>query len=164
MFYILRQAFSPSVPTFQQHHIFHMMRMREHVYGLYGGHLVTAIQQLEVSCLRSRITADINDTFRSCEKNHINHIVVHTCPWRIRDDDIRTTMFCNEILSQDILHIAGIKQGIVDTVDCGIDFCILDGFRDIFDTDHLLRLTGDEIGDGSRTGIQVVHRTISVPP
>lgn len=35
----------------QQHDIFHMMRMREHVNGLYGSHFVFTVQQLQVACL-----------------------------------------------------------------------------------------------------------------
>ena len=111
--------------------------MREHVNGLYGSHLVFTVQQLQVACLGCRVTAYVNDTFRFGSQNYINDIIVHTCPGRIGNDDIRTSVFADKVFCQDILHITGIEQGIRDSVDLRIHFCIFNGFGYIFDTDDL---------------------------
>ena len=69
-----------------------MVSVWEHIHRLNGHHLILGIEQLEVACLSSRVTAHIHNAFRLGKENDINHIVVHTGTWRGGDDDIRTTM------------------------------------------------------------------------
>ena len=69
-------------------------------------------------------------------------------------------MFVDEILCQDILHIAGVEQRILNLIERRVDFCIFDGFRHVFDTDHFAGLARNEVGNGTGSGIKVVHQFI----
>lgn len=138
-----------------------MMRMREHIYRLYGSYLIFGIEQLKVAGLSSRITADVDDTLGLSKQNHIDYIIVHTCTWRIGNNHIRTSVLVDEILRQDILHITGIEQRIVDTVYLRIDLCIFYSLGDIFYTDDLTCLTRNEVGNSTRTGIKVVYQLVA---
>ncbi|CDA56888.1 unknown [Prevotella sp. CAG:604] len=86
---------------------------------------------------------------------------MHTSTWRVGDDDIRTAMLPDEIVGQDILHIACIEEGVLDVVYLRIHLCILDGFRHVFDTDYFFSLVCHEIGNGSGTGVEVVNQLVS---
>ena len=146
---------------FKQYHVLHMVRMREHVYRLYGFYFVFCIEQLQVPCLRGRITAHIHDTFRLGKQDNIHHILMHTGTGGVGDDYIRTAVFVDEILRQHILHIAGKEQRILDAVDFRIDLGVFDGFGHVFDSDNLTRLLGYEVGNGSRARIKVVYQFVA---
>ena len=70
-------------------------------------------------------------------------------------------MLVAEILCQDILHVAGVEQCILDLIQRGVHFGIFDRFGHIFDTDHFLCLAGDEVGDRTGSGVQVINHFVS---
>ena len=70
-------------------------------------------------------------------------------------------MLVDEILCQDILHVAGVEQCILDLIQRGVYFGIFDRFGHIFDTDHFLCLAGDEVGDRAGSGVQVINHLVS---
>ena len=67
-------------------------------------------------------------------------------------------MFGNEFIRQDILHITGIEEGVMDVVDFGIHLSILNSLGYIFDTYDLACLLGHEVGNGTCASIQVVNQ------
>ena len=69
-------------------------------------------------------------------------------------------MFVDEVLCQDIFHVAGVEQRILNVVEGRVDFGIFDGFRHVFDTDHFAGLARNEVGDGTGSRIKVVHQFI----
>ena len=138
-----------------------MMRMREHIYRLHGSNLILGIEQLEIAGLCSRVTAYVHNAARLCKEQHIDYIVMHSGTWRVGNDDIRTAMLVDEILRKDVLHIAGLEQGILDTVDLRIDLCILNSLGHILDTHYLAGTAGYEVGNGTCSGIKVVHQFVS---
>ena len=135
--------------------------MREHIYRLNGSHLVVVVHQLQVASLGSRVAAYIYDAVRCCVQNHVHYIRVHAGTWRVGDDDVWTTMLSDEVIGQDILHVACIEEGVLNVVYLGIHLGILDSLWHVFDTDYLLCLVSHEVGDGSRTGVEVVNQLIS---
>ncbi len=50
-----------SLASLEQHDIFYVWRMREHVDGLYGLYTIVGIEQLQVACLRGRVARDVDD-------------------------------------------------------------------------------------------------------
>ena len=141
-----------------------MMRMREHIYRLYGHYFIFSIKQLKITCLSSRITTYIYNTLRLGKQNYIYHIVMHTRTRRVGNNYIRTTMFIDKILRQDIFHITGIEQRILNTVYLRVDFCILNSFGNIFYTNNLPCLAGNKVCNRTRTGIKVVHQFVASQP
>ena len=131
--------------------------MGEHIDGLNSQYFVLRIEVLQVACLGGWIATDIHDALGSCTEDGLYHIGVHTCTRRIGDDDIGTSVLGNELIGEDVLHVAGIEEGIVDVVDLGIDLGILDGLGDILDTNDLTGLTSHEVGNGTCTGVEVVN-------
>ena len=138
-----------------------VMRVREHVDRLYGSHLVLAVEQLEVACLCGRVAAHVDDAFRLGSQNHVDYVIVHTSAGRVGDDDIRTSVLRNEVVGKDVLHVARIEQRVVDTVQGRVHLGILDGFGHIFDAHHLACLACHEVGDGTRTRVEVVHQLVA---
>ena len=138
-----------------------MLRVREHIHGLHFHNAVFRIEQLEVASLSGRVTTHVNNALRSCEKDGIYHVLMHTRTRWVGDDDVGLSVFLYEFAIENILHIASKEQGIVDAIDFGIHFRILDGFGNILNTYHLASLPRHEIGNGSSTRIEVVNQFIS---
>ena len=86
---------------------------------------------------------------------------MHSGTWRVGDDDIWATVLGDEVIGQDIFHIACIEEGILDVVHLRIHLCILDSLWHVFDADYLLCLVSHEVGDGSRAGVEVVDQLVS---
>ena len=114
-----------------------MVGVREHIYRLNGLYFIFRIEQLQVARLRSRISTDIYDAFGLGKQNDIHYILVHSGTGRVGDDNIRTSMLVDKFLSQNILHVTCIKQGILNIVDFCVHLCVFNGFRHILDTNHL---------------------------
>ena len=70
-------------------------------------------------------------------------------------------MTADELVVQDVFHVAGIEQGVIDAVDLGIDFGVLNSFRHVFYADNLTALPGNEVGNGARAGIEVVDQFVA---
>ena len=132
--------------------------MWEHVHRLYDCHMIVHVQRLQVAGLGGRITADVDDAPWGCPEDGLHHVGMHAGTWGVGDDDVRTAMLTDEVVRQDILHVTSIEEGVVDAVQLGIDLRVLDGLRHIFDTDDLLGSLGHEVGDGARTGVEVVNQ------
>ena len=130
-----------------------MMCMRKHIDRTDFLDGVFHAQQTQIAGLRSRIAANVNDTFRLGEENSVDHIIMHTGTWWIGNNNIRTSVLVYEILRKDIFHITGIKKRVLYMVQGGIHFCVLDSLRYVLDADNLLCLARDEICDRTCPGI-----------
>ena len=51
------------------------------------------------------------------KKDGIDNILMHTCSWRVGDDDIGTSVLLDKVTVEDIFHVASEEEGIVDVVD-----------------------------------------------
>ena len=136
--------------------------MREHIDRLYSLNIIFFMKESKIPSLSRRITAHIHNAFRGSIKNHFNDIIVHTCSWGINYHYIRTPMLRDEIRSQNILHVTGIKFSIFQFVDRGIDFCILDCFRNIFNSYDMADIWSDETSDGPLC-LYTSHRPVHYP-
>ena len=81
-----------------------------------GGYLIFAVEQLEVACLCGWVATYVDDTLRLGGQNHVNHVVVHARAGRVGDDDIWPSVLRDEVVGEDVLHVARIKQRVVDAV------------------------------------------------
>ena len=94
-----------------------MWCVREHIYGLHLYHLVLLVQVLQVARLCSRIARYINDAVWGCAQNSLHNVGMHTGTWGVGDDDVRTSVLCDKVVGEDVLHVACIEQGVADAVD-----------------------------------------------
>ena len=94
-----------------------MRRVGEHIHGLHLDDLILLVQILQVASLRGGIARYIDDAVGGCTKNGFHYIWVHASTWRVGDDDIRTAVLCDEIVGEDVFHVAGIEQGVADAVN-----------------------------------------------
>ena len=138
-----------------------MWGVREHIDWLDGCHLIIYVHHLEVASLCGRVATYIDDALRGCVQDDLDDIRVHTGTRWVGDDDVWATMLSDEVVGEDILHIACIEEGIGDVVYLGVDLGILDSLRYVFDTNHLLGLVSHEVGDGSGTGIEVINEFVA---
>ena len=78
---------------------------------------------------------------------------MHAGTRRIGNDDFWTTMLLYKILGKNVLHIASIKQSIIQPVYTGVFFGIFYRFGNILDTYHLTGLSCHKIGNSTRASI-----------
>ena len=90
--------------------------MWEHIYRLYFYNLIVCIKQLQVACLSSRITAYIYYSLWLCPEDSVDYILMHTCTWRVGDDNVRLSVLGNEIICKDVLHVSCVEIGIAYAV------------------------------------------------
>ena len=126
----------------------------EHIHRLYGHYPVLLVQQLQVAGLGGRVARYIDDTLGLGPQNGLDDVGVHAGPWRVGDDDVGASVLCDELVRQDVLHVAGIEQRVLNAVNLGIDLCVLDGLGHILDADDLPCLSRHEVGNGPCAGIQ----------
>ncbi|GMT46187.1 MAG: hypothetical protein IEMM0006_2019 [bacterium] len=81
----------------QQHHIFNMMSLRKHIHRLHFCYPVFFVEQGNVACLRSRITADINNFFGRCLQNLFDHFGMHAGTWRVGKQHIGDAVSGNKV-------------------------------------------------------------------
>lgn len=114
--------------------------MREHIHRLYGSYLILRIHQLQVASLGCRVAAYVYDALWCCIQDDVYYVWVHSGTWWVGDDDVWTTMLGDEIVGQDILHVACIEEGVLDVVHLRIHLGILYGLWYVLDTDYLFAL------------------------
>ena len=139
-----------------------MWRMWEHVNGLHGCDTIIGIHQLQVTGLCGRVAADIDNTFGGCIEDGSHYVGVHAGTWWVGDDDIRTSVLGNKVVGQDVLHVAGIEQRVLDAINLAVDFGVLDGFRHVLNTDDLTGFLRHEVGNGTSACIEVVDQRLDV--
>lgn len=132
------------------------MCLREHIDGLYFDYFISIVEEAEVACLCGWIATYVNDALGMGMENGVDNIGVHTCAWRVGDDDIGGSVLLDEISSEDVLHVASKEERVVELVDGGIDFCVFNGFGNIFNTDDFCSLFCYEVGNGSGSGVEVI--------
>ena len=136
--------------------------MWEHVDGLHGCHAVVGIHIVQVTGLCGRIAADVDDALGGCIQNGFHHVRVHAGTRRVSDDDVRPSVLSNEVVGQDVLHVAGIEQRVLDTINLAVDFGILNGLWHVFNANDLSGLFCHEVGNGTRSCIEVVDEGLDV--
>ena len=91
----------------------------------------------------------------------VYHVLVHTGAWWVGDDYVGASVLLDELVVEDVLHVAGVELGVADIVHLRVHLCVLDSLRNVLDADNLARLTCHEVGDGARTGIEVVDQFVA---
>ena len=137
------------------------MGVGEHVNWLYAKDAVLHIEQAEVAGLCGGVTAHVDDALGLGKENGVDDIIVHTGTGRVGNDDIGTAILVDELLIEDVLHVARKEERVVDAVECRVDLGVFDGFGNIFDADDLTCLARHEVGNGTCTGLEVVDQLIA---
>ena len=130
--------------------------MREHIYRLHGYYAILLVEVVQVACLCSRVATDVDDALGGSPQNGLHHIGMHAGTWRVSDNHIGLAVLSDELVGQYILHVAGIEQCVRDAVDFRVDLRILNGFRHVFDANHLAGTASHEVGNGACAGVEVV--------
>ena len=133
-----------------------MRCMREHVHRLYGNDLIGDVEQLKVAGLCGRVARDIDDTAGTGIEDDVHHIRMHAGTRWVGDDDVGTAVPGDEVVREDLTHVAGKELRVCDVVDAAVDLRVLDGLRHIFDADNFTRLTRHIVGDGACARVEVV--------
>ena len=93
-----------------------MWGVGEHVDGLNARNAVVLSEDFEVASLRGRVAAHVNNALRGGIHDGFHDIRMHACSWWVGDDDIRTTVIADEVIGEDVLHVASIEQRVIDMV------------------------------------------------
>ena len=70
-------------------------------------------------------------------------------------------MTVDELVGQDVLHVACVEKGVVERIVLRVDFSIFNGFWHIFNTNNLFGLFGYEAGYGSCTCVEIVYQLVA---
>ena len=89
----------------------------EHVNGLYGDYFVAGVEQGKVAGLGGGVAADIDDALGVGIEYDLYDVGVHAGTGRVGDDDIGMTVLTDEVVGEDVFHVAGIEQGVGDAVE-----------------------------------------------
>ena len=154
----IRPLFNDLLPADELDDILDMWGMWEHIDGLDLSDTVVGIEESQVAGLRGGITADVDDSARCGIEDDTNDIWVHAGTRWVGNDDVGTAVAADKLVGKDILHVTGIENGVVDAVDARVDLGILDGLGHILDAYDIPRMTGHEVGNGARTGIEVIDK------
>ena len=111
--------------------------------------------------MRGRVATDVYNAVGLGKEEGVDDILVHSGAWWVGDDDVGTSVAFDEVAVEDVFHVAGKEEGVVDVVDLRVDLSIVDGFGHVFDADDLTCLTTDEIGNGAGAGIEVVDEFVA---
>ena len=134
-----------------------MLCVGEHIYRLDARHFVLLGEQLQVASLCSWVAAHIYDALWVGKENGVDDITMHTSSGRVGDDDIGLAVLLNEVLIQDVLHVAGKELRVLDAVYLRVHLSILDSLRHILDANDLPGISCHEVGDGAGASVEVVN-------
>ena len=137
-----------------------MLRVREHVHRLYFLHAVLRVKQGEVAGLRGGVAAHIDDARHLQLQQLLNDVRVHAGARRVGNDDVRLSVLRDELVGEDLRHVAHHELRVRDVVLRGVDLRVLHGSIDVLDADHPLGLVCYEIGNRASAGKEVIDNLI----
>ena len=135
-----------------------MWRVGEHIHGLYSGHTVVNVEVVQIASLCGGIARHIDNALWCSAKNGLHHIRVHTSTRRVGDDDVRATVFGDEVVGENIFHIACKEQRVVDMIDLRVYLSVFDSLWHVLNANDLTGLLCYEIGNRACAGIKVVNQ------
>ena len=138
-----------------------MVGVGEHVDGLHTLHAIEVVEQAKVASLCGRVATHIDYAPWRSKADNVHHIAVHAGAGRVGDDDIGSAVVADKVCGEDVFHVAGIKERVVEPVKLGVDFSVGNGFGHILNAHHLTGLSCHKVGDGARAGIEVVDQLIA---
>ena len=147
----------PGLFLLEQSGVLDVMGVREHVHGLDFHDTVFLVEHGNVTRLGSGIAAHIDQSLGLGVEDDLDDVLVHACAGRVDNHHLGAAVLGDKAVGEHVLHVAGEEFAVGDAVALGVDLGVLDGFGDIFDADDLSRLTGHEVGDGTRASIEVVN-------
>ena len=110
----------------------------EHVDRLDSRDGVVPAKDCQIPRLGCRITTHIDNALRCSFKDDLSHIRMDAGTRGIEDDDIRSPMFFDKGVVQNIFHVSGKEFTIADPVCGSIGPRILNSFWNIFNTNDFL--------------------------
>ena len=86
---------------------------------------------------------------------------MHACTRRVGDDYVGATVFGDEAVGENVLHVACVEQCIGDIVHLAVFFCVFNGFGHIFYADDPAGAAGHEVGYRARPGVEIVDEFLA---
>ena len=111
-------------------HVLHVVRVGEHVDGLYRFDAVGAVHERQVARLRGGIAAHVDDPLGGGAQDDVDHGLVDPRARRIEDDDVGAAVGGHERVVEHRLHVAGVEARVADAVERRIDLRVVDRFGD----------------------------------
>ena len=103
-----------------------MRGMGEHVDRLDSGNAVIDVEVMEVAGLCGGVARDVDDSLGGSPEDSLHDVGVHAGTRWIGDDHVRTAMFMDEIVGEDVLHVSSIEKGVGNAIDFRVHLRILD--------------------------------------
>ena len=97
-----------------------MLRVGEHVDGLYATNIILGRQKTKVAGLRGGVATDVYNLSWRCRQQLGDNTFMHSGTRRVGDDHIRSAIRLDELGREHLSHIASIEHSIVEAVPLGI--------------------------------------------
>ena len=98
-----------------------------------------------------RVATDVTIRFWTCSEYNVHNVWMHTCTWRVCDDNVRTSMLTDKILCQNVFHVTCIEKRVINLINPRVYFCILYSLWNIFNTNYFLSFLCYEVCNCTRT-------------
>ena len=125
--------------------------MWKHIHWLGFNNFIMITHKLHISGLCGRVTADVDDAIRLQLIECFDDILMHAHSRRIRDNQVRTSVYLNKRAAEHIFHVSCIKFGVVNLIKFRVEMRIFNSLRNRFYTYDLTTIFGKKVGDSSRT-------------
>lgn len=138
-----------------------MWCMWEHVYRLNGRDFIVCIKQSKVACLCCRVTTNVNNSLWTCSEYNVHNVRMHTCTWRVSDDNVWASMLVDEVFGQNVFHVTCIEKCVINLINLRVYFRILYSLWNIFYTNYFLSFLRYEVRNCTRTRIEVIYKFVT---
>ena len=133
-----------------------MLGVGEHIDWLDAGHVVLPGHQLQVAGLGGGVAADVDYLSGGDGEKLSDDFLVHAGTRGVGDDDVGGAVEGDEVIGEYVGHVAGEELGVVEVVEGGVDFGVVDGLLDIFDAYDAAAHRGNELSDGAGASVEVI--------
>ena len=139
-----------------------MVRLREHVNRLGGGHFVASGGDLfAVAGEVGGVAADVDNAVGLELEHGVERFGVHSGARGVGDDNTRFGVRGERLLhGVEVLEVGLEKDRVLEAVQFGVHRGIADGAFDHLDADRLLAVAGEVERDGAGAAVEVVDRVL----
>ncbi len=149
------------LPQLQPHHRLTVAGLGKHIHRPCFDDFILFGEQGQVPRLGAWITGNVDDDRGGELQQHRDHLGVHARPGRVGDEDVRAAVLGRKLGREDVFGTPGVPGTIVEAIELGVDFSVVDGGRDFLDTDHCTCVLRHKLTNGTYTRVKVVDVLIS---
>src|SRR5690606_30304480 len=109
-----------------------------------------------VARLGRGVAAHVDDPLGRYLKEGLNNIWMHASTRRIGNNHVGMPFFLDQLLIEQVFHVACIEMAIAKTVKLGIGFGVIYGLGHVLYSDDFFGVSGNKLGNRASARIEVI--------